>query len=74
MCDKPESDSGAMTTRVGWSSGDEWFPRHDINDHRESPDSAEPRLRNDPELRSEAADPMLPIDRIDPTLPIESIE
>jgi hypothetical protein len=63
-----------MTTSFGRSSGDEWFPRHDISDHRDSAENADPRLAKEPELRIEPADPMLPIDNIENALPIDNIE
>lgn len=69
-----KSGSSATTRRSGRPSGLEWLPFHDSNDHRESPDSAEPRLTKDPLDRSEPNDPIEPMDNADPTLPMDRIE
>ncbi len=50
------------------------MPIQDSSDHRDSPDRAEPMLRNEPDEMTEANDPMEPIDRIEPTLPMDRIE
>ncbi len=66
---------GPATTRSpGRSSGLEWLPIHDSSDQRDSPDSAEPRLRNDPLEMSDPKDPIEPIDSTDPALPMDRME
>ncbi len=68
------SGSSATTRSPGRSSGLEWLPIHDSSDQRDSPDSAEPRLRNDPLEMSDPKDPIEPIDSTDPALPMDRME
>lgn len=66
MVSRRRSGSSSGTTRnAGRPSGTPRFPSHDSSDQRETPENADPTLKNDPTD---------PIDNIDPTEAIDRIE
>lgn len=57
------SGSSGTTVSVGRASGASRTPIHDSSDHRDRPENAEPRLKNEPAEPTDSTDPTLPIER-----------